>query len=81
MALGERLEGGEAGRGSIPPTGLPGEVILAEGSDELVDLAERLPRDLLDCLQRLAGALEVALLLEQPRGPGLDEDHVDCVSG
>ena len=29
---------------------------------------------------RLAGALEV-LLLEQPRRPGLDEDHVDRVAG
>ena len=69
------------GGGSTASDGLPLGVVVAEGGDELVDLAERLPRDLLDRLQRLAGAIEVVLLLEEPRRPGLDEDHVDRVPG
>jgi hypothetical protein len=72
--LGEEgVEIGEAGRRR------PG-VVVAQAADETVDLTDRLPRDLLDRLQRRAGAGGVALL-EQPGGARLDADDVDRVAG
>jgi len=76
MALREGLDGGQARRRlhlGAPPTGA-----VTQHADEAVDLADRLACHVLDRLQRLAGAPGV-LLVEQPRGPGLDEDHVDRV--
>ena len=79
MALGERLEGGEPERRLDPSAGVFAKIVLAEGCDELVDLTERLPRHLLDRLERLARSAR-GLVPEQPRRPGLDEDHVDRVA-
>ena len=77
MALDERSERGEPGRvrDLTVRSGL-----VAQRADEAVDLADRVARHLLDRLERRARAGRVALL-EQPRGAGLDEDHVDRVAG
>jgi hypothetical protein len=78
VAPGEGVDGGEAEWWLYRCACLSGEVVLTQGSDELVDLAERLAGDFLDRLERGPRAFRV-LLREQPRRAGLDEDHVDRV--
>jgi hypothetical protein len=80
MALGERLEGSQAKWRLHLHSCLVGASALAQGSHELVDLAERLAGNFFDRLERDLRALRV-LLAQQPGGAGLDEDHVDRVPG
>ncbi len=54
--------------------------VLAQRADELVDLADRLARHLLDRLERRACRSRIALL-KQSRGARLNEDDVDRVAG
>ena len=75
-ARDERVERGEPG-GRLDAVR---RALLAERAHELVDLGERLARDLLDRLDRRARARRV-LLEQQARGAGLDEDHVHGVAG
>ena len=76
MALGESLERGEP-RGRLD---LALRKVVAECAHELVDLAERVARDLLHRVERGPGAGRIALL-EQSGRTGLDEDDVDRVPG
>ena len=76
MALDEGVEGGQPDRRR---DGLGG-VLLAEDVHEAVDLADRLTSNLLDRLERGAGALGIALA-QEPRRAGLDEDDVERVPG
>ena len=76
MALGERVERGET-RGRLD---LAGRDVLAQRADELVDLAERVARDLFDCPERGAGSRRIPFLQQAGR-TRLDEDHVDRVPG
>ena len=80
VALDQGREAGQAERGLDVPAVLRRQVALAKGADELVDLGQGLPRDLLDRLERRPRALRVALA-EQPGRPCLDEDDVDRVTG
>src|SRR5919198_1303420 len=76
----ERLERGEPG-GRLDRGGASVKrVFLAQHADELVDLADRLPGDVLDRLERGTDGLGVSFL-EEPGGAGLDQDHVDRVAG
>ena len=79
MALGKRLESGQPD-GWLDASSVLSRRVVAQHAYELVDLAERLARDLFDRHQRRAGALWIPLL-QQPGGPGLDEDHVDRMPG
>src|SRR4029450_3637419 len=56
------------------------EASVAQRAPEPVDVADGLACDLLDGLDRGAGARRVPVL-EQPCGAGLDEDHVERVAG
>ena len=79
VAGSEGLEASETEwRLDVPPSCR--QLLVAEGSDELVDLAERLARDLFDRLERRLRALRVPGA-EQPGRPCMDEDDVDGVSG
>ena len=78
VARGEGLERGETRRG-LDRTAVGGAV-LTENADELVDLAQGLAGDFLDRLKRGSRPRRI-LLLQQACGPGLDEDHVDRVTG
>ncbi len=80
MTLGKRLESGQPDGRLDASSVLSARVVVAQRANELVDLAERLARDLFDRHQRRAGALWIPLL-EQPGRPGLDEDHVDRMPG
>src|SRR4029453_13079161 len=76
MALGEPSERGEAGRW----LDFPSRKVFSEGADELVDLAERVPWDLLHGLERGSGSRRLPFLGGAGR-PRLDEDDVDRVPG
>jgi hypothetical protein len=80
VSLDERLEGGEPERRLHCSACVFSEIVLAQSSDELVDLTERLARHLLDRLERGLRALRV-LLIEQPCRARLNEDDVDRVAG
>jgi hypothetical protein len=60
-------------RGDVP-------VVVAQHADETVDVADGVPGDVLDGLDRLAGAGGVALLQQAGRA-GLHQDHGDRVAG
>jgi hypothetical protein len=76
VALGKRLESGEAEGRLDNSAAVRGPVVVAQGADELVDLDERLARHLLDRLEGFLRTLGISFA-EQPRGAGLDEDDVD----
>ena len=80
VALDQGREAGQAERRLDVPAVLRRQVALAKRADELVDLGQGLPRDLLDRLERRPRALRVALA-EQPGRACLDEDDVDRVTG
>ena len=78
----DRWRSARVSTAAIPSGGSTGSarpVVLAQGSDELVDLAECLARHILDRLQSDSCAPGIACA-EQSRRPGLDEDHVDRVA-
>jgi hypothetical protein len=79
VALGEALERGQPKRRLHRSASFRGEIVLAQGSDELVDFAERLACDLFDRREGGLRALRV-VRAEQPGRAGMDEDHVDCVA-
>ena len=72
----QRVERGQPGR-SVD--GLVRRA-LAQGADDLVDLLDRLPGQLLDRLQGQQRAVRV-LVVAQPGGAGADRDHADRVAG
>src|SRR5436190_8772452 len=79
-ALRERLQRRKPGRRLDAVVPLIGGTVLTEDAYELIDLAGRLACDRLDRLERRARTLRIPLL-QKPRGPRLDEDHVECVAG
>src|SRR5690242_20162212 len=76
IALDERPQRGEADwwfdRLSAP--------VLSKPADEQVDFADGFAREVLDRAKRRTGRTGIALL-QEARGPGLDEDHVDRMRG
>ena len=80
MALEQRRHRGQPGRRLDRIGRLIAVIGRAQAVNQLVDLLDRLARDLLDRGQRRADRAGIAVL-QQARATGLHEDHVDRVRG
>ena len=78
MSLDERVERGQS-RWRLD-LNVPVRRVLAQDPHELVDLTDGLARDLLDRLERRTRLVGAARRVE-PAQAGVDEDHVDRVTG